>query len=209
MSWASHAKALALITGIVAMALLHHGHVQAFIADVYESLRRRLPKPLRKREVLLQPSLFQVHFDDPAVHYEVCVQRKTRSIEIGLHFEGAREDNQRWADVLAGRAAEVQAKLGPGAELEEWTRAWTRLHESHPVAGAEWRPKVSLTPELVEETAERIARYIEVLEPILRKEKGAKRGRPSPQAGAPRRGAGGGTASRSAAPRRRARSRRA
>jgi len=202
-------RALTLIAVIVWAALLHHGHVQAFIEDVYESLRRRLPRPLRKHEVRLQPSLFQVHFDNPAVHYEVWVQRKTRSIEIGLHFEGAREDNLRWADVLAGRAAELQAKLGPGAELEEWTRVWTRLHESRPVPGVEWRPKVSLTPELVEETAERIARYIEVLEPILREEKAAKRRRPSPQAGAPRRGAGGGTASRSAAPRRQARSRRA
>jgi hypothetical protein len=191
-------KLLALAGALVSIALLHHGHVMQFIAAVYDSARRKLPPRLRKHEAVVKASLAQVHFGDPAVHYEVWVQRKTRSIEVGLHFEGERADNAHWAEALSERAAEIQAQLGPSAELEVWTRSWTRLHESHPVPGKEWRPKASLTPELVERIAARLARYIEVLEPMLREERKAmlRRG------GVPQRARAGGSASRSGSPRR-------
>ncbi|MEX2159525.1 MAG: hypothetical protein WEB04_09010 [Dehalococcoidia bacterium] len=182
-------KLCTLAGALASIALLHHGHVQAFIADVYASLRRKLPASLRKHKAVLKPSLAQVYFDDPSVHYEVWVQRKTRSIEIGLHFEGEREANARWAELLSERAPEIARALGPSAELETWTRSWTRLHESRPIEGDEWRPKYLLTPELVEEAAARLARYIEVLEPIVR-----QLGGPTRRASAPRSAAGAGTA---------------
>ena len=198
------AKLCTLAGALASIALLHHGHVQAFIADVYASLRSKLPASLRKHEAVLKPSLAQVYFHDPSVHYEVWVQRKTHSIEIGLHFEGEREANARWAELLSERAPEIARALGPSAELETWTRSWTRLHESRPIEGDEWRPKYLLTPVLVEEVAARLARYIEVLEPIVRK------GRRSPRrASALQRGAGAGSAPASARRPQRARSRRA
>ena len=126
----SFARLCAAAATLASIALLHHGHVQMFIQDVYASLRRKLPAPLRKHEAVLKPSLVQVYFEDPSIHYEAWVQRKTRSIEIGLHFEGEREENARWAEMLSERAPEIARALGPSAELETWTRSWTRLHES-------------------------------------------------------------------------------
>jgi hypothetical protein len=153
------------------LVLLHHGHIAIFLERISDSFARHLPTRLRGGNVRVLPSLIQVDFGDPSVHYEVWVQRKTRAIEIGLHFEGERERNQRWAEALAARAPEIQSQLGPQSEVEQWTRKWTRLHETVPIAGAEWRPKESLTPELADETSRRLARYIAVLQPIVTKER--------------------------------------
>ncbi len=154
----------AVATAVAAVAFLHHGHIIDFLSLVDTALSRRLPKRLRGHRRLPRPSLLQVYFASPEVHYEVCVQRKTRSLEIGLHFEGAREENHRWAQVLAPRVLEIKAELGPGVELEEWTRKWTRLHETLTLRG-------DLTEELANEVAERVARFIEVLEPSLVQER--------------------------------------
>jgi hypothetical protein len=89
----------------------------------------------------------------------VWVQRKTARLEIGLHFEGARDDNYAAAEALAIRAPDVQARIGPEYELEEWTQQWTRLHRSFPAT--------SLTPELAAEAADRTVALIEGMEPIL------------------------------------------
>ena len=160
-------KLAAVGTAIAGVGFLHHGHIIDFLSVVDTALSRRLPKRLGGRRRRPRSSVLQVYFSSPDVHYEVCVQRKTRSLEIGLHFEGAREENHRWAQMLAPRVLEIKAELGPGVELEEWTRKWTRLHETWPVGGNEWRPSRDLTEELAGEVAERLARFIEVLEPIL------------------------------------------
>ena len=140
--------------------------IRDFLFLVYDLLSKRLPEPLREHGWRVRWSLLQLYFGSPAVHYEVWVQRKARRIEIGLHFEGEREESYRWAEALAPRVLEIQAQLGPTVELEEWTRSWTRLHESRPLAG-------DLTDALAVEVAERLARFIEVLEPILAQERAA------------------------------------
>ena len=137
--------------------------IRDFLLLLYDALSRRLPAALRDHQWRVRWGLLQVYFDSPTVHYEVWVQRKAGRIEIGLHFEGEQEENYRWAQALAPRALEIQAQLGPSVELEEWTRSWTRLHESRPLAG-------DLTDELAEAVAQRLARFIEVLEPILAQE---------------------------------------
>ena len=164
-------KLAALSVLVGATALRHHGHIIMFLDGVQAALSRRLPKRLRGHSLRPRASVLQIFFAAPNVHYEVSVQRKTRSLEIGLHFEGDREENGRWAQALAPRAVEIQAQLGPDVELEKWTRNWTRLHETRPVGGDEWRPKRDLTEELTQEVAERLARFIEVLEPILAEER--------------------------------------
>jgi hypothetical protein len=164
----SLAAQLATLAGATAaIALLHHGHIAMFLAAIHDEVGRRLPSRFSKAQVRVEPSLLQVHFGDPLVHYEVWVQRKTRSIEIGLHFEGDRDSNRRWAELLAAQGPELQRQLGPGAELEDWTRKWTRLHETRPVPGDDWRPKRDLTSELAQDVAQRLVRYIQVLQPIL------------------------------------------
>ena len=143
--------------------------IRDFLIAVYDSLGKRLPKSLRDHQWRVRFSLLQVYFESPAVHYEVWVQRKTGRIEIGLHFEGEPEENYRWAAALASRSLEIQSQLGPAVELEEWTRSWTRLHETRELGGA-------LTVELAGEIARRLAEFIEVLEPIVAEERVAAGG---------------------------------
>ena len=152
-------------------AFWHHGAVRIrdFLLLVYDALSPHLPEPLRDHKWRVRFSLLQVYFERPAVHYEAWVQRKTRRIEIGLHFEGEPEENYRWAAALAPRALEIQSELGPAIELEEWTRSWTRLHETRTLDGR-------LTEELATEIGERLAQFIEVLEPILEEERAAVAG---------------------------------
>jgi hypothetical protein len=213
--WAFKLAALTCFTAVV--ATWHHLHLQAFLAGVQDLVAKRLPKKLRAYKWRSRSSLLQLYFHEPHVHYEVWVQRKTGSVEIGLHFEGDREESYAWAEALAPYAGEIQGQLGPDVELEEWTQKWTRLHEQRSLPGdLSWRPKDQLTDELLEEVGERLAQFIAVLEPIVERERKnvvfAKKA-PAKKASArgraqPRGRAGGGAASRSARAPARARSRR-
>ena len=138
--------------------------IQDFLNLVYDGLPGQLSAELRKHDWRVRWSLLQVYFEKPAVHYEVWVQRKARRIELGLHFECEREESYRWAEVLAPRAIEIQAQLGQNVELEEWTKSWTRLHETLHL-------DADLNEALAADVAQRLARYIEVLEPILQEER--------------------------------------
>ena len=138
--------------------------IRDILAAVYDAFSRDVPKAYRKHQWRMRFSFLQVYFASPAIHYEVWVQKKTGRIEIGLHFEGERDENYRWAATLAGRAVEIQGRLGPTVELEEWTQTWTRLHETRAIGGA-------LTQELAEATAARLAQFIDVLEPVLAEER--------------------------------------
>ena len=133
-----------------------------FLLRVRELAEARLPADAPQLQARLRLSLIQHNRDDPRLHYEVWIQRKTGRIEVGLHFEGERETNYRWAQALSRRVLELQARLGPGVELEEWTRSWTRLHLTVPLR--------KLDEDLAEEVAELLARFIRVMEPILAEE---------------------------------------
>lgn len=104
-------------------------------------------------------SLLQVHFGNPQVHWEVWPQRKTSRVEIGLHFEAEREKSYEWAARLGEYAGIAMAELGPGAELEEWTPSWTRIHET-----LEFQ---SLSDQLAAEVAGRLVVYVKTLRPLL------------------------------------------
>ena len=140
--------------------------IKDFLNLVYDSLPGQLPVELREHDWRVRWSLLQVYFEKPSVHYEVWVQRKARRIELGLHFECEREESYRWAEALAPRAIEIQAQLGQNVELEEWTKSWTRLHETLHLES-------DLSEALAADVAQRLARYIEVLEPILEEERAA------------------------------------
>lgn len=138
--------------------------IRDFLSRVYDALPGLLAAPYRTHEWRLRWSTLQVYFEKPNVHYEVWVQKSAGRIELGLHFEAEREESYRWAEALAPRAIEIQAQLGPTVELEEWTASWTRLHETISLEG-------KLSEELAHEVAERLVRFIEVLEPILAEER--------------------------------------
>jgi hypothetical protein len=136
-----------------------------FLVRVRDLAESKLPPELRPFRGRLRMSMVQLYHGDPRIHYEVWLQRKTGRIEIGLHFEGERDDSYRWARRLSERVIEIQSQLGPGVELEEWTRSWTRLHQTVPIA--------HLDDALAEAVAARLARLIEVMEPILAEEAAA------------------------------------
>lgn len=133
--------------------------IRDFLALVKEDLPQYLPSELREFRWRIAFSFLQVYYWRPSIHYEFWPQRRTGRIELGLHFEGEREDNLRWLAALAERMPEVQATLGPQMEIEEWTQAWTRLHYTVDY--------VSLGEALVPQYARQFARLISRLQPML------------------------------------------
>jgi hypothetical protein len=95
------------------------------------------------------------------MHYEIWVQRKTQRLEIGLHFEGDRDRSYAAAELLAERALDITAAVGPEYELEEWTPSWTRLHRSFSAP--------TLTPTLAAEAGRHACDLIKGMEPVLKK----------------------------------------
>jgi hypothetical protein len=133
--------------------------VDDFMSLVRERTISLLPEELRGVNARVRFVWLQLHYHTPMVHYEVWLTRKTGRIEIGLHFEGPREFSYRWAEVMAPHMAEIQGRLGPQVELEEWTASWTRIHQTLP-----YDP---LSEALAGEVAGRLAQMIEVLQPIV------------------------------------------
>ena len=133
--------------------------VRDFLALVHEGVVARLGKRLDGLDWRQRFSFVQYYRGTPDVHYEVWAQRKTARLEIGLHFEGERERNYAAAEALAVRAPDIQARVGPEYELEEWTKSWTRLHRSSAAP--------LLTPALADDAAERVCALIRGMEPII------------------------------------------
>ena len=138
-------------------------HVRDFMALVLDRTTELLPPELRRFNARIRFVWLQLHYWTPKVHYEVWLTRKTERIEIGLHFEGERQFSYRWAEVMAARMPEIQARLGPQVELEEWTHSWTRIHQTIP-----YDP---LSEPLANEVARRLAETITVLQPIVEEER--------------------------------------
>jgi len=110
-------------------------------------------------EVRTTPSLLQVYFGNPSQHYEVWLRSRVGRLEMGLHFEGPLDENQRRMACLAEAMPQIVAELGPRVDLEQWTERWTRLHETHPLP--------LLHEGEAEKLGKRLARYVQVLEPIV------------------------------------------
>jgi hypothetical protein len=110
-------------------------------------------------EVGLRSSMIQLYFEDPRQHYELWLRPRVSMVEIGLHFEGEREDSLARIAVVADAMPLVMSGLGPEVEVEEWTERWTRVHETRELG--------ALEPELARELGRRLAQYVEVLQPIV------------------------------------------
>jgi len=138
--------------------------VGEFLTLVQERTMASLPEELRAGAMArISSSWLWVHYHSPKVHFEVWLARKTGRIEIGLHFEGPREFSYRWAEMIAPHMAEIQARIGPQMELEEWTASWARVHQTLP-----YDP---LSEPLADEVARRLAETIRVLQPIVERER--------------------------------------
>ncbi len=137
--------------------------VHDFMSLVLERTTALLPDDLRRFTARIRFVWLQLHYHSPNVHYEVWLTRKTGRIEIGLHFEGPREFSYRWAELLAPCMPEIQARLGPQVELEEWTSSWARIHQTLP-----YDP---LSDTLADEVARRLADTIIVLQPMVERQR--------------------------------------
>ncbi len=135
--------------------------IRDFLALVHEGVAAELGADLDGMQMRQRFGYVQYwRGADATIHYEIWVQRKTARLEIGLHFEGAdRDRNYAAAAMLAERAPEIVAAIGPEFELEEWTSLWTRLHRSFAAP--------SLTPELAATAAERALELMRGMDPII------------------------------------------
>lgn len=104
-------------------------------------------------------TILQLHYGEPAIHFELQPQPARGIVEVGLHFEASAEVNDAWAAHVAARAAEMLGELGPEWELEAWTASWRRLHRAIPIE--------RLTPSFAREVATAYAHLIEVLGPLV------------------------------------------
>ena len=141
---------------------------RSFLALLPGLVRVALPEPLQGFQVRGPMfSLVGLYYEDPRVHYEVWLQRRIRRVEIGLHFEAVAAENQRCLELMGAHAPAIVDALGPSVEGEPWDRGWARVHESIPIE--------PYTQEYAAGLAARLARFIEVLEPIRRAAGGERR----------------------------------
>ena len=127
-----------------------------------ELLNAALPEPLRDFRVRgPRHSLIGFYYGaDERIHYEVWIQPRTGMIELGLHCEAEPERNLALLEAMAAEIETIIAALGPQVEGEQWTKRWTRIHET--------RFAEPLSPAYAAAVAQRLARYITTLEPLLR-----------------------------------------
>jgi hypothetical protein len=101
----------------------------------------------------------QLHYGDQRVHFELQPRSAHRSLEIGLHFEGAVEVNDAWASLIAARAPEILGELGADWELEVWTASWRRLHRVYAIE--------ALNPAFGREVSAELSRAVRLLGPVV------------------------------------------
>jgi hypothetical protein len=101
-----------------------------FFGGLRKGVKARLPESLRTfSSARGRGRLMKLHFGHPEFHYEAWHHTGDGRLEIGLHFEGSREENQDAFDFFRAHVLEVKAQL-PRAELEPWDRGWSRLYET-------------------------------------------------------------------------------
>jgi hypothetical protein len=130
-----------------------------FFSGLRKGVKSRLPQDLKAFETTRGHSrLLKLHYGHPELHFEAWHHTGDGRLEIGLHFEGSADANQRAFDYFRDRMVEVKARL-PRAELEPWDRGWSRLYET---LAAPQLDEIVLAG-----AVERLGAYITTLEPML------------------------------------------
>lgn len=105
----------------------------------------------------------QIYFgSDKNIHYEVSrTWNKTgRQLEIGLHLESRDKAlNLRLLNQLDGYLLQIRDELQTEVLADVWDRGWTKIYELH--------PDQELSEAWLEYTAERLAKFIGVVQPIF------------------------------------------
>ncbi len=103
-----------------------------FFGELRKGVKAKVPVALRKfNSARGRGRLVKLHFGRPEFHYEAWHHTGDGRLEIGLHFEGSREENQDAFEFFRAHVIEIKAQL-PRAELEPWDRGWCRLYETLP-----------------------------------------------------------------------------
>jgi len=130
-----------------------------FFGGLSKGVKARLPGSLRTfSSARGRGRLMKVHFGHPEFHYEAWHHTGDGRLEIGLHFEGSREENQDAFDFFRAHVLEVKAQL-PHAELEPWDRGWSRLYETLRAP--------QLDEGVLDSAVDCMAAYIVTLQPLL------------------------------------------
>lgn len=144
---------------LVRASLLRPLSPKDFFTGLRKILKTRLPQELRVYETSRgHGRLFKLHYGHPEFHYEAWHHTGAGRFEVGLHFEGTAEANQRAFDFFRSRMVEVKARLSR-AELEPWDRGWSRLYETLAA------PR--LDEAVLEDAGDRLCAYITTLEPLM------------------------------------------
>jgi hypothetical protein len=125
-----------------------------------DAVRPHLPPDLRDFRWHARAWLVQIHYGQPALHYEVWSMPYRNVLELGLHFE--QRDPAANARLLAyfdAHAIAIKAELGERVEVEPWDRGWAKVYETWPLEPFE--------PPFVERVAERLAQMVAYLQPLL------------------------------------------
>ena len=101
-----------------------------FFGELRKGVKAKVPPPLRKfNSARGRGRLVKLHFGRSEFHYEAWHHTGDGRLEIGLHFEGSREENQDAFAFFRAHVIEIKSQL-PRAELEPWDRGWCRLYET-------------------------------------------------------------------------------
>ena len=134
-----------------------------FLETLPELVRAQLPPELSEFKVHPRvTSLTKFYYNRATVHYEVAVQKRQQTVEVGLHFEGDPENNFRHLELLQSLSTDIRSSLGEDIEIEEWVRGWTRAYGLLPLE--------PLTDDFLVEVSFRMSGMIRTLEPLLRSE---------------------------------------
>ncbi len=130
-----------------------------FFAGLRKKLKTSLPPSLRNfSSGRGRGRLMKVHYAQSEFHYEAWHHTGDGRLEVGLHFEGTAEQNQRAFEFFRTHVLEVKANL-PRAELEPWDRGWSRLYETLPAA--------QLDDIVLDRAADLMTAYIVTLQPLV------------------------------------------
>jgi len=131
-----------------------------FMKAIPDAVRPHLPPALRDFQWHARAWLVQIHYGQPAVHYEVWSMQYRDLLELGLHFE--QRDPAANARLLAyfdTHAIAIKAELGERVEVEPWDKGWAKVYETWPLEPFELS--------FVEKVASRLAQMIAYLQPLL------------------------------------------
>ena len=104
-----------------------------FLAEVLELLRMQLPLELKEFEsVGPWHGLIKVHYGDPSAHYELHIQRRHARLSLASTSKAPPKTTLSHLENLQARLADIKQQLGAEVEAEQWTRKWTRVHETIP-----------------------------------------------------------------------------